>query len=154
MRKYIKFSDPRQNFITISNKLADAFVESYKIITEWNTNYTKKGHLSSEKEQLIEIFNEDLNSEHLESNSTKKMAFKHLRSIDDKIYIVMEDFSIVYDVKNEDQTANSRKIETNMTEEEDFKKIEGAWKKNVETKNLPTIKLIILIFKKNHYMKS
>ena len=52
----------------------------------------------------------------------------------------MEHFFIGYDVKNEDQTANSRKIETNMTEEEDFKKIEGAWKKNVETKNLPTIK--------------
>ena len=47
------------------------------------------------------------------------MAFKHLRSIDDKIYIVMEDFQNGYDVKNEDQTAN-------MTEEEDFKKFEDA----------------------------
>ena len=53
----------------------------------------KKGHLLSKKEKLIEIFTVDLNSEHLESNSTKKMAFKHLRNIDDKIYIVMEDFS-------------------------------------------------------------
>ena len=29
----------------------------------------KKGHLLSEKEQLIEIFTEDLNLEHSESNS-------------------------------------------------------------------------------------
>ena len=99
---------------------------SSQFLIKRRTLSLKLTKLSQSFEQLIEIFTEDLNSEHSESNSTKKMAFKHLRSIDDKIYIVMEDFQNGYDVKNEDQTANSRKIETNMTEEDDFKKFEDA----------------------------
>ena len=67
----------------------------------------KKGHLLSEKEQLIEIFTEDLNSEHSESNSFQTFEEHWWQNF--KIYIVMEDFPNGNDVKNEDQTANSRK---------------------------------------------
>ena len=83
MYKIFCENNPRQNFVTISNKLS-----------QWNTSYTKKAIFwvkrSNWSRFLLKIWIQRIR---------KVTAFKHLRSIDDKIYIVIKDFPNGYDVK-------------------------------------------------------